>query len=85
MDWLDVENKDVTEKQRAEGLRIAMLYTIFETTDAGRELLALWDTALLRRRTPVNAPITEYAANEALRAFVAGIHDQIKLARELGK
>jgi hypothetical protein len=35
----------------------------------------------LRRRTSVNAPHTEYAANEALRAFVDGIHEQLRLAK----
>ena len=43
--------------------------------------MKIWDTTLLRRRTSVNAPHTEYAANEALRAFVDGIHEQLRLAK----
>ena len=81
-DWLDESaNAKAIREQRAEGFRIAQLYTVFETDERARELLKMWDTALLRKRTSVNAPHTEYAANEALRAFVDGIHEQIRLAK----
>lgn len=81
-DWLGEQaNAEAVSKQRAEGTRIAQLYTVFETDERARELLKMWDTTLLRRRTSVNAPHTEYAANEALRAFVDGIHEQLRLAK----
>lgn len=72
------------EEQRSEGLRIASLYTVFETDERGRELLSLWTREVRGRRTPVNAPISQYAANEALRQFVDGIHEQISLAKGQG-
>ena len=80
-DFLDIGGKDQREANVAEGRRIASLYTVFETDDRARELLQLWDETLLNKRTATNAPHTEYAANEALRAFVHGIHVQIKLAK----
>jgi hypothetical protein len=81
-DWLGEQAAaDAVREQRAEGFRIAQLYTVFETDERAREILRIWDTTLLRRRTSVNAPHTEYAANEALRAFVDGIHEQLRLAK----
>lgn len=81
-DFLNIEGGDrQRQAQVAEGRRIASLYTVFETDERGRELLKLWDETLLNKRTPTNAQHTEYAANEAMRAFVAGIHQQMKLAK----
>jgi hypothetical protein len=45
-------------------------------------LLEHWERTLGRRRTPVNAQVQEYAANEALRAFVQGIREQIEMAQQ---
>lgn len=70
---------------REQGLRIAKLYTVFQSNEQCRELLALWESTLANKRTPVNATINEYAANEALRAFVQGIHEQIRLAKTLDR
>lgn len=81
-DFLDIGSSDqAREQQIAEGRRIASLYTVFETDERAKELLKLWDTTLRRKRTPVNAPVTEYAANEAVRAFVEGIYTQLEIAR----
>ena len=83
-DFLDI---GVGDKQRqdqvAEGRRIAALYTVFETDERGRELLRMWTETLMNKRTPTNAPHTEYSANEAVRALIAGIHQQIKLAKSI--
>jgi hypothetical protein len=62
----------------------AQLYVAaFVHNPAGAKLLAHWDKQLLRKRTPVNAPHTEYAAAEAVRDFVAKIQEQIELASTL--
>lgn len=82
-DFLSIDGANEQRSfQLAEGRRIALLYTVFETDQRARDLLKLWDETLLNRRTPVNAPHTEYAANEALRGFVAGIHTQIQIAKQ---
>ena len=80
-DWFDESaNAKAISEQRAEGFRIAQLYTVFETDERARRVED-GDTALLRKRTKRQRPHTEYAANEALRAFVDGIHEQIRLAK----
>ena len=83
-DFLDIESNDKQRQgQVDEGRRIAALYTVFEMDERGRELLRMWDETLLNRRTPTDATINTYAANEAMRAFIAGIHQQIKLAKSI--
>jgi len=83
-DFLDLSSDKAREEAANAALEVASLYVVFVTDDRAKKLLAMWDDALLRRRTPVNAPHTEYAANEALRTFVAGIHDQIRIATTRG-
>lgn len=82
-DWLDPDAGAAQEAQRVAALETASLYLVFQTDERGRQLLALWDRQLRRRRTPVDASIQQYAANEALRAFVEGIYDQIEMAKQL--
>jgi hypothetical protein len=79
-DFLDIDGAEQREKIEQAAHEVASHYVVFVTDERARKLLEMWDAALLNRRTPVDAPITQYAANEALRAFVAGIHDQIRLA-----
>lgn len=68
---------------RQAGLEIANQYAVlFVHNQIGAGLLKRWTEGYANKRTPVNAPITEYAANEAVRAFIQGIHDQIKLAQD---
>lgn len=82
-DFLSLDDDEARAAQRAAALETASLYLVFVTDERGRQLLALWDKTLRKRRTPVNAQVQEYAANEALRAFVEGLYDQIELAKQL--
>lgn len=83
-DWLEGETaQDNKDKQRQRGLEILNLYRVFVETERGRALLAFWDERLLYKRTPPDASIQEYAADEAVRDFVAGIHKQINLLKQL--
>lgn len=82
-DFLSLDDDEARAAQRAAALETASLYLVFVTDERGRQLLALWDKTLRRRRTPVTAQVQEFAANEALRAFVEGIYDQIELAKQL--
>jgi len=84
IDWLD---NDAVEQARSEqeALRVEFAqnhYSIFESDPRARALLAQWDAGLYRKRTPVDATLQRYAADEAVRAFIAGIHEQIRIARE---
>ena len=81
-DWLDQnEHVGVRVEQHRKAVEHAKLYVeVFVRNEAGRKLLEQWTTGFAKKRTPVNAPHTEYAANEAVRAFIEGIHDQIRFA-----
>lgn len=76
----------IREEQRVKAVDYAKLYVYtFVDNPAGAQLLKEWDERLVRKPTPVNAPHTEYAAAEALRQFVNGIIQQIKLAQTEGR
>jgi hypothetical protein len=84
-DWLSVKSpaEEAAERIRKEKEReFSELYVAaFVRNVAGAELLSQWTKGLGNKRTPVNAPHTEYAANEAVRAFIDSIHEQIRLAQ----
>lgn len=79
-DFLDLSPPDKSAQQ-ANAIAFANKYMIFTSSDDGKDLLAHWEETLMNKRTPIGASINEYAANEALRAFVAGIKAQIKIAQ----
>ena len=80
-DFLDTSDIE-RERQHALAVDYARLYTsAFVDNPAGATLLADWTERLLNKRIPINAPHTEYAAVEAVRAFVHDIHQQIEMAR----
>jgi hypothetical protein len=89
--WLSEDPRDPVDPARAEGqlqkaVEFAQLYeAAFVKNPAGAMLLKQWDKTHRRRRVPVNAPITEYAAVEAVRDFIEGIYGQIELAQTQGK
>lgn len=76
--------EDLQANQRKQlALEFAQNYVaLFVHNTVGATLLKHWTETYARKRTPVNAPHTEYAANEAVRAFIEGIHDQIRLAKD---
>ena len=83
-DFLDVSG--VREEQRVSAVEYAKLYVAaFVGNSAGAQLLREWDERCVRKRVAVNAPHTEYAAVEAVRQFVIGIHDQIRMAQTEGR
>lgn len=84
VDWLDNESiARAREDQQVKRVEFAQNhYAIFESDPRARALLAHWDAAMYRKRTPPGASIQQYAADEAVRAFIAGIHEEIRIARE---
>lgn len=82
-DWLFPQ----AEKQRAEleekGLVFAQKYLVFggPTSDPrAREILEHWTVIARRTRIPAGASAQEYAAANAFRELVEGVHAQIEFA-----
>lgn len=84
-DFLNIESDDKAQAaMREAAIETAKLYSVFVNDERGRQLLALWDQQLLNRRVPEGASLDHYARAEALRSFVAGIHEQIRMATQRG-
>ncbi len=82
-DWLDNESVDAHRADMAaKRVEFAQNYLVFESDSRARALLANWTDKVLHRRTPVTASVQQYAADEAVRAFVAGIHEELRIARK---
>lgn len=85
--WLEdlFPGADQRRKQtRDAALIIAQKYLVFSGPTAdprARDLLQLWTNAIRRAAVPKDASAQEYAAANALREFVEGLHAQIELAR----
>lgn len=79
-DFLNFDAGKVEENKQAS-IEFARNYEIFVNDPRGRAILDHWDKTLLRKRTPVTAPVQQYAADEAVRAFIHGVRDQIELAQ----
>lgn len=82
-DWLFPKAAEQKAQQEEKGLIFAQKYLVFVGLTAdprARELLEHW-TALVRK-TPIprSASVQEYAAANAFREFVEGIHTQIEFA-----
>lgn len=76
------ETPEAVARRRA-ALAFSQNYVaLFVHNPVGVLLLKQWTDTYANKRTPINAPITEYAANEAVRAFVQGIHHEIKIAQD---
>lgn len=82
-DWLDEDSiANARANQGALRLEFARNYLVFETDSRARALLDHWEQHVLNKRTPVGASIQQYAADEAVRAFVHGIREQLRIAHE---
>ncbi len=81
-DWLDPNADEHRNEQLAKGVEFAKLYNVFVDSERGRALLDHWDKTVFRKVTPVEAPVQQYAADNAMREFIGGIHHQIELAKE---
>lgn len=74
------------EMTRLKAVEFAQQYRyLFVENATGARLLDYWTRTLARKRTPVNATIQEYAATEAVRAFIEDIRAQIELTRTEGR
>ena len=86
-DWLEaMDSPEIGQNQRREqNLEFARLHKVFDEDARARELLDFWRRTVVRKRVPVNASIQEYAAHEAVRAFISVIEDQLRFAQTEGR
>jgi hypothetical protein len=86
-DWLFPERNEQRALTQEKGLVFAQKYLVFggPTSDPrARELLAHWTQIARRKRIPANASAQEYAAHNAFRELIEGIHAQIEFASNSG-
>lgn len=84
-DWL-FPNAGKQKAQREEdGLVFAQKYLVFSgpTSDPrARDLLEHWTGMVRKTPIPRNASVQEYAAANALRELIEGVHSQIEFANK---
>ena len=84
-DWLFPKAKEQRAQQEENGLVFAQKYLVFSgpTSDPrARELLEYWTKTSRLARIPRAASAQEYAAHNAFREFIEGIHAQIEFANQ---
>lgn len=80
-DWLFPKAGEQKAAQEEKGLAFAQKYLVFLQDPRARELLEYWASIARRKRIPANASVGEYAAHNAFREFIEGIHAQIEFAQ----
>lgn len=84
-DWLFPQAEQQRTDLKERGLVFAQKYLVFggPTSDPrARELLEHWTAIARRTRIPASAAAQEYAAANAFREFVEGVHQQIEFAQQ---
>lgn len=82
-DWLFPDRGQQKAELEEKGLIFAQRYLVFHgpTSDPrARELLAHWTRIARHKRIPANASVGEYAAHNAFRELIEGIHAQVEFA-----
>ena len=82
VDWLEADNTEAVEKARSQEISFAKNYELFVTDPRGKAIFEHWEKTLLRKVTPADATLQEYAADNAVRDFINKIQAQIELAQE---
>lgn len=80
-DWLFPAADKQRAAQEEKGLVFAQKYLVFLQDPRARELLEYWSGIARRKRIPANASVGEYAAHNAFREFIEGVHAQIEFAQ----
>lgn len=84
-DWLFPAAEKQKAVQEEKGLIFAQKYLVFSgpTSDPrARDLLEHWTGLVRKTPIPRNASVQEYAAANAFREFVEGLHSQIEFANK---
>jgi hypothetical protein len=83
VDWLEGDVEQTRAEQRVKALETAQLYLVFVENPRAKQLLEFWEANVLNVKTPVEASLQRYVADEATREFVRGIKQQIAMIPEL--
>lgn len=82
--WDDIFPK--AKEQRAameeKGLIFSQHFLVFARDPAAKAVLAFWTQAVRRKTLSPAATVQEYAAHNAVREFVEGIHAHIEFANQ---
>ena len=84
-DWLFPHKGAQQAEIKEKGLIFAQKYLVFSGPTAdprARELLEHWTTLVRNTPIPRGSSVQEYAAANAFREFIEGLHAQIKFANE---
>jgi hypothetical protein len=84
-DWLFPNKERQQAAQEEKGLLFAQQYLVFSgpTSDPrARTLLEHWTKLVRKTPIPRNASVQEYAAANAFREFIEGLHSQIEFANQ---
>jgi len=85
MDWLETGTTAVDPEQKDKMIEVAKLYhDAFVSSPSGAKLLQMWTERDFYESVSVDSSINRYAAVEARRDFIRGIHRQIALAKTGG-
>ena len=79
-DWLFPQAEQKKAEQEEKSFVFAQKYLVFKQEPRARDLLAHWTVLARRQRVAANATVQEYAAHNAFREMVEGIHAQIEIA-----
>lgn len=84
-DWLFPEAGKQRAATEEKGLVFAQKYLVFSgpmSDPRARDLLEHWTAIARKTRIPAGATAQEYAAHNAFREFVEGVHSQIEFANK---
>ena len=82
-DWLFPKAEQQKATQEERGLIFAQKYLVFSGPTAdprARDLFEHWTALVRKSRLAATATVQEYAAANAFREFIEGIHAQIEFA-----
>jgi hypothetical protein len=82
-DWLFPKAGEQKAEQEQKGLLFSQKYLVFSGPTAdprARELFEHWTGIARKSRISASATVQEYAAANAFREFIEGIHQQIEFA-----
>jgi hypothetical protein len=78
----DVAPEAHRAQQKAEAVKFAELYLVFETDGRAKALLEHWEKTIEEKNVPPSASHAEFAYAEGRRVFVRGIRQQLEFARQ---
>lgn len=79
-DWLFPNAREQQTQIAQQGLEFARRYLVFTRDPDAAAILEQWTTQVRKKPLSAGASLQEYAAANAIREFVEGLHAQIDFA-----